>query len=66
MSDKKQSAVEWFFDKLENHEIQAKHYELFTKAKQMEKEQEQLARNDSYNQGWLECSQYIIKHNKQK
>jgi intergrase/recombinase len=34
-----QTAVEWFFNKLENHEIQAKHYELFTKAKAMEKEQ---------------------------
>ena len=35
----KQTAVEWFYDKLENHEIQAKHYELFQQAKQMEKEQ---------------------------
>jgi hypothetical protein len=32
----KQTAVEWFFDKLENHEIQAKHYDLFQQAKQME------------------------------
>ena len=35
----KQTAVEWLYDKLENHEIQAKHYELFQQAKQMEKEQ---------------------------
>lgn len=35
----KQTAVEWFFDKLENHEIQAKHYDLYQQAKAMEKEQ---------------------------
>lgn len=35
----KQTAVEWFYDKLENHEIQANHYRLFQQAKQMEKEQ---------------------------
>lgn len=35
----KQTAVEWFYNKLENHEIQANHYELFQQAKQMEKEQ---------------------------
>lgn len=35
----KQTAVEWLFDKLENHEIQAKHYDLYQQAKAMEKEQ---------------------------
>ena len=35
----KQTAVEWFFDRLENHEIQAKHYDLYQQAKAIEKEQ---------------------------
>jgi len=35
----KQTAVDWFFDKLENHEMQAKHYKLFQQAKQMMEEQ---------------------------
>jgi len=34
-----QTAVEWFFDNLKNHEIQAEHYLLYLKAKEMEKEQ---------------------------
>lgn len=35
----KQTAVDWFFDKLKNHEIQADHYNLYKEAKEMEKEQ---------------------------
>jgi len=35
----KQTAVEWFFDNLKNHEIQAEHFELFEQAKEMEKQQ---------------------------
>ena len=34
----KQTAVEWFFDNLKNHEIQAEHFELYQQAKEMEKE----------------------------
>ena len=34
-----QTAVEWFFDKLKNHEIQSEHFELYQQAKEMEKEQ---------------------------
>jgi hypothetical protein len=34
-----QTAVEWFFDNLKNHEIQAEHFELYQQAKAMEKEQ---------------------------
>jgi hypothetical protein len=34
-----QTAVDWFFDKLKNHEIQAEHFELYKQAKAMEKEQ---------------------------
>jgi hypothetical protein len=40
MSNKKQTAVEWFFDNLKNHEIQAEHFELYQQAKEMEKERE--------------------------
>jgi hypothetical protein len=35
----KQTALEWFFDNLKNHEIQAEHYGLYKQAKEMEKEQ---------------------------
>ncbi len=35
----KQTAIEWFFDNLKNHEIQAEHYDLYQKAKEMEREQ---------------------------
>jgi len=34
-----QTAIDWFFDKLKNHEIQAEHFELYQQAKEMEKEQ---------------------------
>jgi hypothetical protein len=34
-----QTAVEWFFDRLKNHEIQAEHYLLYVKAKTMVREQ---------------------------
>ena len=36
---KQQTAVEWFFDNLKNHEIQAEHFQLYEQAKAMEKEQ---------------------------
>ncbi len=39
MSNTKQTAVEWFYDKLKNHEIQAEHFELYQQAKEMQKEQ---------------------------
>lgn len=45
----KQTAVEWFFDKLKNHEIQAEHFELFRQAKEMEKEQTDKAYYDGVN-----------------
>jgi hypothetical protein len=34
-----QTALDWFFDKLKNHEIQAEHFELYKQAKEMENEQ---------------------------
>jgi hypothetical protein len=35
----KQTAVDWFFDNLKNHEVQAEHLALYEKAKKMEKKQ---------------------------
>jgi hypothetical protein len=39
MEQKEQTAVEWFFDNLKSHEIQAEHLSMYEKAKEMEKEQ---------------------------
>ena len=36
---KQQTAVEWFFDNLKSHEIQAEHLSMYEQAKEMEKEQ---------------------------
>ena len=52
--ENKQTAVEWFFDKLENHEIQAKHYDLYQQAKAMEKEQIKDAYYDGKHYGFKE------------
>lgn len=41
-----QTAVEWFFDKLKNHEIQSEHFELYQQAKQKEREQ--------HNNSWVD------------
>jgi hypothetical protein len=35
----KQTAVDWFFNKLKNHEIQAEHYNLYKEAKEIEQGQ---------------------------
>jgi hypothetical protein len=35
----KQTALEWFFDNLKTHEIQAWHYKLYQQAKEIEKQQ---------------------------
>jgi hypothetical protein len=48
-NNKNMTAVKWFYDKLENHEIQAKHYQLFQQAKQMEKEQIKDAFDKGYS-----------------
>jgi hypothetical protein len=73
MKDNKESAVDWIEEQLAKklkHIVEKQDYilmeTLFEQAKAMEKKQEQLARNDSYNQGWLECTQYIMKHTKQE
>lgn len=35
----KQTALDWFFNNLKSHEIQAEHLSIYKKAKEMEKEQ---------------------------
>jgi len=35
----KKTAVEWFFDNLKSHEIQAEHLIIYQKAKEMERKQ---------------------------
>jgi len=47
----KQTAVDWFFDNLKNHEIQAEHFELYQQAKAMEKEQIMNAIDRGYHEG---------------
>jgi len=47
----KQTAVDWFFDKLKNHEIQAEHYNLYKEAKEMEKEQRIMDYNAGHADG---------------
>jgi hypothetical protein len=45
-----QTAVDWFFDNLKNHEIQAEHFELYQQAKEMEKAQMITAMIYTFNQ----------------
>jgi len=54
-----EDGVDWF-DAF--HSVMSK----FEQAKQMEKEQNQLARKESYTDGWLEATQYIMKYTKQQ
>jgi hypothetical protein len=46
-----QTAVEWFFDRLKNHEIQGEHYLLYVKAKAIEKEQIIKALERGFDEG---------------
>lgn len=72
--ENKQTAVEWLESQLEQQaminvytfEDQLFCRKLIKKAKEMEKEQEQLSRKESYNEGWLEATQYIFKKYKQQ
>jgi hypothetical protein len=52
----KQTAVEWFFDRLKNHEIQSEHYLLYVKARAMEEEQMRL-----FYEGFLQNVGTFIK-----
>jgi hypothetical protein len=58
-----QTAVEWFFDRLKNHEIQAEHYLLYLKAKAMEKEQRGYSKEDVLKAGEIgEINHHDYKH----
>ena len=54
MENKSVTAVEWFFDKLKNHQIQAEHFELYQKAKAMDKEQKLECWNVAHQAGRFE------------
>ncbi len=67
----KQTAVEWIESKLNS--VKPTDFcslqdvkDWVKEAKQMEKEQEQLAKKESYNEGWLEATQYILKKYKEQ
>jgi hypothetical protein len=66
--ENKQTAVEWFNQQLVDRQCgngdSRSWDDIYEQAKAMEKEQEQLAREESYNEGWFECTQYIMKHTK--
>ena len=53
-----QTAVDWFFDKLKNHEIQAEHFELYKQAKEMEKEQIEDAHEEGIQRCYLEVDDF--------
>ena len=58
------TAVEWFFDNLNNHEIQAEHFELYKHAIAMEKEQIEKAKSDGYHEAMSEAIKEIHKNYK--
>lgn len=70
METKQVTAIDWLFKKItQNGEIRwrgTQYLELFEQAKAMEKEQIQLAKKESYNEGWLEATQYIFKKYKKQ
>ena len=47
----KQTAVEWFFDNLKNHQIQAEHYGLYKQALEIEKQQIGYTKEDVLKAG---------------
>ena len=59
-----QTALDWFFDKLKNHEIQAEHFELYKQAKAMEKEQIEEAYVDGFLDGGENIYNIGIYYNK--
>ena len=48
----KQTALEWFFDNLKTHEIQAWHYKLYQQAKEIEKQQIMDAYEIGFADAW--------------
>ena len=62
-NEKKQTAVEWFFDNLNNHEVQAEHFEIYQQAKEMEKEQRGYTKEDVIKAGEMgEINHHDTKH----
>ena len=50
----KQTAVEWFFDNLKSHEIQAEHLSIYQKAKEMERKQiEEVFTEGCFTESWV-------------
>lgn len=47
-ANKKQTALEWFFDNLKNHAIQAEYFELYELAKEIEKNQIETSYLDGF------------------
>ena len=61
MENKSLTAVEWFFDNLKDHQIQAEHFSLYQQAKAMEKEhrfKDFRAGQDSMEEGGKDFEQY--------
>ena len=53
--EKQQTALEWFFDNLKNHEIQAQHFELYRQALDMEKQQKVESYKNGYANGQMDA-----------
>ena len=53
----KQTTVEWFFENLNSHKIEANANELFEQAKEMEAKQRQEDTNHGYSQGYDDGAQ---------
>lgn len=70
MENNNKTAVEWLIEQLKLHETGEAEWmsesSTIHRALRMEKEQEQLARKESYNEGWLEATQYIFKKYKKQ
>ena len=66
----KQTAIEWLYENLIPTPYLEEDFKynksIWDRAKKMEKEKIQLARKESYTDGWLEATQYIMKYTKQE
>jgi hypothetical protein len=63
--ESKQTAVEWLIDKVEDHFCLLP-VDLIEQAQEMEKKQKYQAQRESYDEGWLEATQYIFKKYKEQ
>ena len=46
-----QTALEWFFENIDNEILKSEYYYMYQRAKQMEKEQIKMAFDDGYKSG---------------